>query len=124
MILYPLCSDLYAPVVTISGNTTSIAGEELHLMCEMTTVDDLIGSTRRDTQWSSEVIDVSNITNNGITSARLTFSPLSTLHAAEYTCQGVVHIRAINLTRTKRQSISLIVQSKTFHQLLLYLWGV
>ncbi|CAI8052140.1 hypothetical protein GBAR_LOCUS28541, partial [Geodia barretti] len=40
----------------------------------------------------------------------LMFSPLSTSHGAEYSCQAVIDIRALNITKTGVDSADLIVQ--------------
>ena len=56
----------------------------------------------------------SHTAHTGVQSTRqLTFSPLHTSHGAEYWCQAVVTIPAINVTRNSSKSITVTVQSKS-----------
>ena len=113
----PLPPDLPDPVVTISGPTTGMAGEEFQLTCSVSVVEYLI--TEPTVQWSGGSVDSGNgvtesdTTVSGVISMRtLTFSPLHTSHGAEYTCQADINIPSISLMRSVSESRDVMVQSK------------
>ena len=91
------------------------AGDELQLICTVTTVDNLVASALVTVQWSGgsvgsdEVIEDST-TNSGVST--LTFNPLLTSHGAQYTCQAMINISSISVMVTSSNSIAIMVQSK------------
>ena len=105
-------------MVIVSGNTTITAGEELQLICTVTTVDYLVASAVVTVQWSGDSVGESvvteSITNtNGVTSMKtLTFNPLLTSHGAQYTCIAIINISSINVMMTSSNSTNIMVQSK------------
>ena len=68
-------------------------------------------------QWSGSGINSSGVTlsdtthNEGSSVRTLTFSPLSTLHGAEYTCQAVTSIPSLSLTVAGSESRNMTVKS-------------
>ena len=102
------------PEVSITDDSIGIAGEELQLTCNVTTVDHLVASSMITVQWSggSVGIDGVNIVNEDISNRTLTFSPLLTSHGAEYICQATINIPSINVTKTGSESTAVFVQSK------------
>ena len=118
--LCSLSSDLPEHDVIISGNTTGIAGEEITLLCTVTTLANLVASAELTVQWIGGSVNVdgdgvteSAITVNGVTSTRnLTFSPLLTSHGAQYICQATINIPSISVTKTSSNSTDVMVQSK------------
>ena len=95
-----------------------IAGEELQLICTVTTVDYLVASAVLTVQWSGGSVDESEVTESitntsGVTSMKtLTFNPLLTSHGAQYTCTAIIDISSINVTVTNSSNTSVTVQSK------------
>ena len=111
--------DLPDPVVIVSGDITMTAGEELQLICTVTTVDYLVASAVYITvQWSGGSVVESEVTEsitntNGVTSMKtLTFNPLLTSHGAQYTCTAIIDIPSINVMMTGSDSTNIMVQSK------------
>ena len=110
--------DLPDPVVIVSGDITMTAGEELQLICTVTTVDYLVASAVLTVQWSGGSVGESEVTEsitntNGVTSMKtLTFNPLLTSHGAQYTCTAIIDIPSINVMVTNSNSTNIIVQSK------------
>ena len=101
--------------MTISGDTVGTAGDELQLICTVTTVDNLVESALFTVQWSgdsvgSDEVTEDNTTNSGVST--LTFNPLLTSHGAQYTCQAMINISSINVMVTGSNSIDIMVQSK------------
>ena len=97
-------------------STTAAVAKETHvLMCIVTLVDHLTSSAVLTVQWfggsvgSSEVQQSSTDTGVGFS---LTFQPLRTTHGGNYTCQAVINISSINLTKIDNISVNLIVQRK------------
>ena len=114
--------DLPVPEVNISGAIVSAAGERFELTCTMTVVDHLIANAIRTLTWSGGSVNrgasvkESETTTSGVTSSRtLTFSPLSTSHGAEYTCQAEISIPSINVTSSGSESRAVMVQSQLLH---------
>ena len=85
------------------------------LTCNVTVVDHLTSSAVLIVQWiggsigSSEVQQNSTGTGGG---SILTFNPLNTTHGGNYTCQAVINIPSINLTKTDSKSENLAVQRR------------
>ena len=110
--------DLPDPVVIVSGDITMTAGEELQLICTVTTVDYLVASAVLTVQWSGGSVGESEVTEsitntNGVTSMKtLTFNPLLTSHGAQYTCTAIIDIPSINVMMTNSNSTNIMVQSK------------
>ena len=110
--------ELPDPVVIVSANTTMTAGDELQLICTVTTVDYLVASAVLTVQWSGGSVGESEVTEsitntNGVTSMRtLTFNPLLTSHGAQYTCTVIIDISSINVMVTNSNSTNIMVQSK------------
>ena len=91
------------------------AGEELQLICTVTTVDYLVASAVLTVQWSGGSVDESEVTesSNGVTSMKtLTFNPLLTSHGAQYTCTAIIDIPSISVMVTSTDSTNIMVQSK------------
>ena len=116
--LCSLSSDLPEPNVTISGNTIGTAGEEITLLCTVTTLANLVASAELTVLWSGSSVGSDGVTESpttvsGVTSTRnLTFSPLLTSHGAQYTCQATINIPSISVTKTGSNSADVMVQSK------------
>ena len=97
------------------GATTAVAGEQHVLTCNVTVVDHLTSSAVPTVQWiggsvgSSEVQQSS--TGTGVRSV-LTFNPLKTTYGGNYTCQAVINIPSINLTKIHSKSVNLAAQRK------------
>ena len=92
-----------------------IAGDELQLICTVTTVDYLVASAVLTVQWSGGSVGESEVTEstNGVTSMKtLTFNPLLTSHGAQYTCTAIIDIPSINMMMTGSDSTNIMVQSK------------
>ena len=111
--------DLPDPNVTLSSTTVGLAGEEEKLICTMTTVEYLSESAIVNLTWSGGSVGSSGVTESGTVNvsettsiSNLTFSSLSTLHGAKYSCQAVIEIPAIFVTKTGTESTDLIVKSK------------
>ena len=103
------------PVVIVSGDITMTAGDELQLICTVTTVDYIVASAVLTVQWSGGSVDESEVTEstNGVTSMKtLTFNPLLTSHGAQYTCTAIINISSINNMMTSSNSTNIMVQSK------------
>ena len=90
------------------------------LTCTVTVVEHF--TVHPTVQWSGGSVDSSasvtesETTHNGVTSSRtLAFSPLSTSHGAEYTCQAEISIPAIDVTSSGSDSRAVMVQSKTLY---------
>ena len=104
--------------MTISpGLASGTAGEDLVLTCTVTVVEHL--TVQPTVQWSGgsvgsgASVTQDETTPNGVTSMRtLTFSPLSTSHGAEYTCQVGISIPSISVTSSGSDSRAVMVQSK------------
>ena len=101
--------------MTISNDTMGTAGDELQLICTVTTVDNLVASALVTVRWSggnvgSDGVTVDSTTNSGVST--LTFNPLLTSHGAQYTCQAMINISSINVVVTSSGSIAIMVQSK------------
>ena len=101
--------------MTISGNIVGTAGDELQLICTVTTVDNLVESALVTVQWSggsvgSDGVTEDNTTNSGVST--LTFNPLLTSHGAQYTCQAMINISSINVMVTGSGSTNIMVRSK------------
>ena len=112
--------DLPDPNVTLSSTTVSLAGEEEKLMCTVTTVEYLSESAILSLTWSGGSVGSSGVTESGTVNvsettsiSNLTFSPLSTLHGAKYSCQAVIEIPSINVIKTGTEDVDLIVKSET-----------
>ena len=105
-------------MVIVSGDTTMTAGEELQLICNVTTVDYLVASALLIVQWSGGSVGESEVTEsitntNGVTIMKtLTFNPLLTSHGAQYICTAIIDISSINVMMTNSNSTSVMVQSK------------
>ena len=107
--------ELPDPVVIVSANTTMTAGDEVQLICTVTTVDYLVASAVLTVQWSGGSVGVTeSITNtNGVTSMKtLSFNPLLTSHGAQYICTVIIDISSINVMVTNSNSTNIMVQSK------------
>ena len=104
--------------MTITPDVASgTAGEELVLTCTVTVMEHL--TVTPTVQWSggsvgsSASVTQDETTPNGVTSIRtLTFTPLSTSHGAEYTCQAEIGIPTISVTSSDSESRAVMVQSK------------
>ena len=114
---YILSSDLPDPVVTISGDSDGLAGDDLSLTCTVTVVEYL--TVVPTVQWSGGSVGLedgvteSDTSDDGVNSMRtLTFSPLHTSHGAEYTCQVEISISSINVVKTGSGRESVTVQSE------------
>ena len=110
--------DLPDPNVTLS-TAIGVAGEVIELICTVTTVEYLSESAILSVTWSGDGVASSGVTQSETSSiseidsmSTLMFSPLSTSHGAEYSCQAVIDIRALNITKTGVDSADLIVQSE------------
>ena len=86
----------------------------------MTTVEYISESAIVNLTWSGDSVGSSGVTESGTVSVsettsinNLTFSPLRTLHGAKYSCQAVIEIPVINVTKTGTESGDLIVKSET-----------
>ena len=112
--------DLPDPNVTLSSTTVGLAGEEERLMCTVTTVEYLSESAILSLTWSGGSVGSSGVTESGTVNvsettsiSNLTFSSLSTLHGAKYSCQAVIEIPSINVIKTGIEDVDLIVKSET-----------
>ena len=92
-----------------------VMGDEIELTCNVTVPENL--TVQPTVQWSggsvgSEGVTESATTVSGVTSIRtLTFSPLLTSHGAQYTCQAVINIPSISVTKTGNMIVDIFVQS-------------
>ena len=99
--------------MTISNDT---AGDELQLICTVTTVENLVASALVTVQWSGGSVDSDgvvtedNTTNSGVST--LTFNPLLTSHGAQYTCQAMINISSISVMVASSGSTNVMVLSK------------
>ena len=111
---YILSSDLPDPVVTISGVSDGLAGDELSLTCTVTVVEYL--TVVPTVQWSGGSVGLEDgvtESHDGVNSMRtLTFSPLHTSHGAEYTCQAEISISSISVMMIATGSERVMVQSE------------
>ena len=96
-----------------------VAGEVMELNCTVTTAEYLSESAILNVTWSGDGVGSSGVAQSEVRSisdivsmSNLTFSPLSTSHGAEYSCQAVIDIPALNITKTGVDSADLIVQSE------------
>ena len=112
-----LSSDLPDPVVTISGVSDGLAGDNLSLTCTVTVEEYL--TVVPTVQWSGGSVGLeggvteSETSHDGVNSTRtLTFSPLRTSHGAVYTCQTEINISSISLMKIATGSIGVTVQSE------------
>ena len=110
--------DLPDPNVNLS-TAIGIAGEAIELICTVTTVEYLSESAILNVTWSGGSVGSSGVTQSEVRSisdtvsmSTLMFSHLSTSHGAEYSCQAVIDIRALNITKTGVDSADLMVQSE------------
>ena len=115
--------DLPDPVVAITGPTTGVAGEGLHLTCSVSVVKYLVAEPT--VQWSGgsvgrgDGVTESDTATSGVTSERsVTFSSLRTSQGAQYTCHAEISIPSISLVRTGSSSRDILVQSEWLHHVL------
>ena len=117
-----LLSELPAPVVTISGVNTGTVGDQLQLICTVTTEEHLTPSAQLTVRWTGGSVGASGVTQtdtatSGTTSTRnLTFSSLNTSHGAQYSCEAVIMISSITVVKSGSDSSDIMVQSEAVHQ--------
>ena len=104
-------------MVTISGVSDGLAGDNLSLTCTVTVEEYL--TVVPTVQWSGgsvrleDGVTESETSHDGVNSTRtLTFSPLHTSHGAEYTCQADISIPSISVMKTITRNVRVMVQSK------------
>ena len=104
-------------MVTISGVSDGLAGDNLSLTCTVTVEEYL--TVVPTVQWSGGSVGLedgvteSDTSHDGVNSMRtLTFSPLHTSHGAEYTCQAEINIPSISVMKTITRNVRVMVQSK------------
>ena len=125
-----LSSDLPRPLVMISESMGSnIAGQEYQLLCTVEVVEgltfppDVMWLDRNNVPINQQDIAVGEPENIGnISTLTLTFNPLRTSHAEQYTCQANVIISEVAINVNNNDMFSVNVQSTlclTF-QFLLY----
>ena len=90
------------------------------LTCTVTVVEQL--TVHPTVQWTggsvnrSASVTESETTHSGVTSSRtLIFSPFSTSHGAEYTCQAQISMPSIDVTSSDSKSRDVMVQSKSLY---------
>ena len=101
--------------MTISNDTMGTAGDELQLICTVTTVDNLVESALVTVQWSGGSVGSDEVTEDSTTNSEvstLTFNHLLTSHGAQYTCQAMINIPSINVIVISSNSTNVMVQSK------------
>ena len=112
-------STISALEMTIAGNSNGTSGDWFRLKCIVFVADSL--HVNPIIHWSTRGsgISGSNVTGSdtihiSCSSMRtLTFTSLSTLHGAEYTCQAVSSIPTLNImTATVNESIIISVKSE------------
>ena len=106
-------------MVTISGISDGLAGDNLSLTCTVIVVEYL--TVVPTVQWSGGSVGLedgvteSDTSHDGVNNTRtLTFSPLHTSHGAEYSCVADISIPSDSnsVMKIATVSISVIVQSK------------
>ncbi len=111
----PLPTALPVPVVMVSSSSPLpvLAGSPLNLTCSVS-VEDLL-SVEPLIQWSLSDQTLSEDTG---TTSTLTFDPLLTTNAAQYTCTVTINIPEVNIMdRAGSNSTDLTVNSKLCHSL-------
>ena len=112
-------------VSTASVGTLAV-GERLELTCSVTVEEHLTTTAGLSIDWSggsvrdsggsvegSGVLENETRAVNDTTSEKtLIFSSLNTSHGGQYTCQAVINIAQINLTKTGNDSAEIMVQSE------------
>ncbi len=106
---------LPVPVVEISPSSPLpvLAGSSLDLTCSVS-VEDLL-SVEPLIQWTLSDQSLSGVLN-GRTNT-LTFDPLLTTNATQYTCTATINIPSVDITSTGSNSIALTMDSKQCHSL-------
>ena len=96
-------------------------GDQLQLICTVTTEEHLTPSAQLTVQWTGGSVGASGVTQSetatsGITSTRnLTFSSLNTSHGAQYSCEADIMISSINVIKSGSDSRDIMVQSEAVH---------
>ena len=87
--------DLPPPTVTLSAPPTVQAGDSLTLTCSVGVVSDL--ASPPTIQWTDSSGQTLTSVGSGLTRT-LTFDPVRTSHAEEYTCTATINIPEVNIT--------------------------
>ena len=104
------------PILTITSEGTSVAGENFTAMCVTSVIAGLVDSVTVTTSWTDSggnAIDQDGATlmSTSDTSV-LQYSPLYTSSAGEYLCTVLVSIPELAIQQTNSQPFDIIVQSK------------
>ena len=106
------------PVVIISSYGSTIAGSVYSLVCMVKVVDGLV--VVPDSVWMKDGGVLVNGTNTTLTrtvsggnsSLNLTFNPLLTSHAGQYTCVATISVPQLSLSITNSSAVTVSVQSE------------
>ena len=106
------------PVLTITSEGSSVAGENFTVTCVTSVIAGLVESVTVTTSWTDSggnAIDQdgATLTSTSDTSVVLQYSPLYTSSAGQYLCTAVVSIPELAIVQqTNSQPFDIIVQSK------------
>ncbi len=119
--LYSLSSDLPNPIVNVSRTTSSPSvGDPFEFVCNVSVVDRLIVSP--EVLWTKYVSSADNALPDDDISAEavrienklsLNFNRLNTSDAGRYTCEAVLTIPQIVVTRSTTNQEYITLQSKS-----------
>ena len=104
------------PVLTITSEGSSVAGENFTVACVTSVIAGLVDSVTVTTSWTDSggnAIDQDGATlmSTSDTSV-LQYSPLYTSSAAQYLCIAIVSIPELSIQQTNSQPFDIVVQSK------------
>ena len=112
--------DLGQPVVNVTSDGMSTAGETFSLECAVETVEG-VRSEDIFIEWlgpngsepSGDNIEIGNLTTEGtVTRGGLVFSPLHTSDRGEYTCTGRIAADSVGVDVSDNSSVEINVMSK------------
>ena len=107
--------DLPVPLVVISSEGSTIAGENYTLICSVSVIEGLVDDATLAISWTNEeqntvpstLIEVSS-TNQTIT---LDFTPLLSSHGRRYICNASITIPAISTVKRSSETTGITVRS-------------
>ena len=114
--------ELPLPVVSVSSPRVTEAGQPLSLICTVTVVEYLIVNPQ--VQWkrqngsiigsSNPSVMISVVVFGVLSTHNVTFTPLKTSSAGQYTCMASINIPYLPLSLNNSASTSVFVQSKSY----------
>ena len=104
-----------APVITITSEGISTAGENYTLACTSTVIEGLVDDAVVTISWTDSSGDPveSDVMQSNMTST-LEFDPLLLSHGGQYICNTSIIIPVISAVKRSSEAYNIIIQGRTY----------